>query len=127
MRFDLTTVKAVSAKTAKLRFYYASKSDPTAAARAVYIADFGQLDANDWSSAERANLGDVLGPSTIPGWIELDVLAALTDAISKGDAALAFKLQYDDENADPAGNSLWYGVVAVENGGGLEPALVVTY
>jgi hypothetical protein len=127
MRFELTALEGLATKTAKLRFYYASKASPTAAVHAVYVADFGQLDANDWNVAERQNLGDVLDPSTIPGWVELDVTSPLADALSKGDAALAFELRYDDEAQDPAGKSRWYGVVAVENGGGLEPSLVVTY
>jgi hypothetical protein len=127
LRFDLSSVKTLAIKTAKLRFYYASKSEPTAAVSLLYIADFGQLEPSDWSIAVRDDLGPVFDPATIPGWIEVDAQASLLDAIAKGDAALAFELRYGDEGEDPGGKSRWYGVVAVENGGGLEPSLVLTW
>lgn len=127
VRFDLSPLAGKSAKSAKLRFYYAENTDATAGVALRYIDDFGQLDFGDWPIAERMTFGSVFDASTAPGWVERDVTAAVQDVQSKSETVVAFQLRYLDETQDPGGTSRWYGIVATEDPSDQGPQLLVDY
>jgi hypothetical protein len=127
MRFDLSPASGKTIKSAHLRFYYVEKIDnPTVAVNLFRVSDFGQLDSNDWNATEVEAYGAVLGSSTAPGWIDVDVTAGANAAAGAG-GFLAFKLQAADEGFDPGGKSHWYGFAATESGQSTSPRVVITY
>jgi len=126
MRFDVKPASGVTPKSAKLRFHFTSTTDPISGVKLVAIPDYAALDAGDWSAAELKGYGTVLGPATPLGWVEVDVLDSLLQALGSG-SKLAFKLQYENEGEDPADKSRWYGITAQEQGNSNVAQVVVDY
>ena len=127
LRFSLLPFVGTAPVEAVLRFSYAGKTDPTAGVGLFEVADFQSLAVGDWGAQHRHDFGQVLGPSTAPDWIEVDVVDRVAAALAQGMSAIAFKLQYADEAEDPNGKSRWYGIRASNDGIDNAPRLVVTY
>jgi hypothetical protein len=126
LKFKISDLPA-TALLVQLRLFLLAKGTPSYPVVAYYIPDYGALTTADWDQTPRANLGQVLTPSTaLNSEVILDVTSAYNDAKARGEANLAFMFILSPESLDPAGPAdQYYGIGASEGSTPVAPSLSV--
>lgn len=126
VRFSLSSITG-TVTSASFYFHLWQKLGANYGVILYEISDFGTLDYSDWSYSFRANLGEVLSPSSALGWHSVNVTSRVQAAKAAALSYIAFVFVYKNESeSTPGGTSHWYALTAADEGI-LTPYLNVTY